>query len=89
MYFVVLIVIVNCYLSQSTIYHLFQNKNKIMLRPNVQYVKFVVVHICKTCEFYCCPLQSFVFHHKVDIEVLKILNFKILEIPKMVIVVLG
>jgi hypothetical protein len=72
MYFVVVIVIVNCYLSQSTIYHLFLQKIKILfiLRPNMQYVKFVVVHICKTCEFYFCPLQSFVFHHKVDIEVL-------------------
>jgi hypothetical protein len=52
-------------------------------------VNFVIVHICKTCEFYCCPSQSFVCHHKIVTKDLKILNIKILEIQKIVIVVLG
>jgi hypothetical protein len=53
----------------------------------VNYVNSVVVHICKICEFYYCPLESFLCHHKIVIKNLKILNIKILEIQKMVIVV--
>jgi hypothetical protein len=49
----------------------------------------LVVHICKICEFFYCPLRSFVCHHKIVIKDLKVLNIKILEIQKMVIAVLG
>jgi hypothetical protein len=55
----------------------------------VHYVNSDVVHICKTCEFYYCPSQSFVCHHKIVTKDLKFLNIKILEIQKTVIVVLG
>jgi hypothetical protein len=53
------------------------------------FVNFVVVNICKTCEFYCCPLQSFLCHHKIVTKGLKILNINISEIQKKVIVVLS
>ena len=53
----------------------------------MHYVDFFVVYIYETCEFYYCLSQSFVCHHKIVIEDLKILIIKILKIQKIVIVV--
>jgi hypothetical protein len=55
----------------------------------MHYANYVVFCICETCEFYYCPSQSFECQHKIVNKVFKILNIKILEIQKKVIVPLG
>jgi hypothetical protein len=93
MYFPVVIIGTHCYSSQSTIYssfiYLFLKINHFILRPNVQYLNYFFLHICKTCEFYYFPLHSFACQHEIVTEDLKILNIKILEIHKMVVILLG
>jgi hypothetical protein len=89
MYFVVVIIVVHCYSSQSTIYSsfIFNRECEMILKPIMHYVYYVGVFICKTCEFSHYPSQSFVCRRKSVTKDLGILDIKTLEILKIIIFV--